>query len=113
MRLHELGVTCRATESDPFCPQSAIGTSGAGMGCPTAVAWNAGAPRSSRRSTQDDRCFVVACRRTRPPGIAGTKMRHHFYKKLVLTSVTTATIFLNIDRPKAGPTSNGRTIRVP
>jgi hypothetical protein len=33
MRLHELGVTCRATESDAFCLQSAIGTSEAGMGC--------------------------------------------------------------------------------
>jgi len=83
------------------------------MGCAIAVAWHAGAPRSSRRF----RAGRPTPRRLPPHAAA----RHHscenavpiFYTKLVLTSVMAAFIFLDIDRPKAGPTSNGRTIHVP
>jgi hypothetical protein len=65
MRLHELGVTCRATESGPFCPQSAIGTSEAGMGCVAPL--YAGRPTPRRRPPP-----------TWPPDIIGTKSPYHF-----------------------------------
>jgi hypothetical protein len=42
MRLHELGVTCRATESDSFCPQTNVAASEALQADIAAVAWQAG-----------------------------------------------------------------------